>query len=290
MYRSMTSNRAGLEFYDPGFENPGRSLLGLLFRLRPSDREKLLFGISPTCLPLQKVLRWCLGGSFVIESHFTDGPLANYAFECWSSEKYFMLGSKFENEVQALLSEMVSPGDVGYDVGSHIGYMAMLFSSLVGARGKVFSFEPSPYNFARLARNIELNPQAKRHVKVTRAAVSDCEGVGWLHEDSSQSMIQAGGAAEGASRVETVRLDDFVFRDGHAAPDFLKIDVEGHAGPCLRGMTRILKTFRPAMIMEIHHESEAEEVRVHLEAGGYTFRTIDTEDQFPRRIVAEPRS
>ena len=284
------SNRAGLEYEDPGFRAPGRSILDILFTLPASRRESLLFGVSPTCLPLQKALRWALGGSFVVKARFTDGPLANHAFECWSSEKYFMLGSRFEKEVQALLSTLVSYGDIVYDVGSHIGYMAMVFSALVGEQGAVFSFEPSPRNFNRLKRNFELNPSS--NVTVTQAAVSDVEGTAWLQEDSSQSAILSGTTVsdQDKSSVRTLRLDDFVFRDGHPTPTFLKIDIEGHAGHCLKGMQRILKEKRPHMILEIHHAAEAEEVSSLLGAYGYISSSIDLPDQFPRRIVAKPKA
>jgi|GEM_PF-1486744 len=283
------SNRAGMEYEDPGFRRLGRSLLGVLFRLPASRRESLLFGISPTCMPLQMALRWSLGGSFVVRARFTEGPLSNRAFECWSSEKYFMLGSKFESEVQALLATWVSRGDIVYDVGSHIGYMAMLFSALVGDHGAVFSFEPSPRNFKRLTCNIEINPGS--NVTVTQAAVSEVEGTAWLCEDSSQSTIQAGTtpADRDKSHVRTLRLDDFVFRENHPAPSFLKIDIEGHAGPCLKGMRRILQEKRPRMIMEIHHTAEAEEVSELLNAYGYEVLAIDVSDQFPRRIAVLPR-
>ena len=205
------SNKAGLEYEDPGFRAPGQSVLDLLFRLPVARRESLLFGISPTCLPLQKALRWALGGSFIVKARFTDGLLANRAFECWSSEKYFMLGSSFEDEVQTLLSGLVSQGDVVYDVGSHIGYMAMLFSALAGEHGAVFGFEPSPRNFARLKRNIELNPGS--NVTITQAAVSDVEGTALLHEASSQSTIRVGTkpSDQDESQVRMLRLDDFVF-------------------------------------------------------------------------------
>jgi FkbM family methyltransferase len=283
----IVSNKAGFEFEDPGFSFSGRAVLDCLFSLSAARRESLLFGISRTCLPLQKTLRWALGGSFVVKAQFTEGPLVSHTFECWSSEKYFMLGSRFEDEVQRLLTSLVSYGDVVYDVGSHIGYMAILFSVIVGETGAVFSFEPSPRNFRRLKRNIELNPDS--NITLTQAAVSDAEGTAWLQEDSSQSTLLASASSKDESKVRTLRLDDFVFRDGYPAPTFLKIDVEGHAGPCLRGMRRILEEKRPRMILEIHHSHEAEQVSGLLGEYDYGSVTIDVSDQFPRRIVAKPR-
>ena len=46
------------------------------------------------------------------------------------------------------------PGAVFVDVGASFGYFTSLAWSLVGARGRVFAFEPSPHAFAALTRNM----------------------------------------------------------------------------------------------------------------------------------------
>jgi len=79
---------------------------------------------------------------------------------CW-----LLLDSRYEEtasysraahgpEIQALLREVLKPGDVFYDVGAHFGFYSFLAAGLVGPRGDVRCFEPDPDNFARLQQHM----------------------------------------------------------------------------------------------------------------------------------------
>lgn len=107
-------------------------------------------------------------------------------------------------------------------------------------------------------------------------------------EKGSMSSITPDGVEDGGSttRICTVRLDDFVYRDGNPAPSFAKIDIEGHAGPCLNGMRKILGEYRPPLVLELHNRGETEEVSRVLRECGYDARTLDRSHGFPRRIIA----
>ena len=285
MTKSTIDNHAGLEIIDPGFRKPARLLLEALFALSPGKRESLLFSSSPMCPALQKVMQRSLGGVWTIVGKFTNGILTGYHFECYSNEKYFMLGAAFEPDVQDVLRSLTQPGGVAYDVGSHVGYMALLLSALLGPSGKVVTFEPSPVNYQRVRRNLVLNPQA--NVTLVHRAASNVEGSAVIREAGSQSTIGEPGpdCSDSVSAIQTIRLDDFVYRDGNPEPTFLKIDVEGHAGQCLEGMRKILRK-RPAMILEIHDSKEAASVDAILNEFSYKISDIDAPGQFPRRISA----
>jgi len=43
------------------------------------------------------------------------------------------------------------------DIGANIGYYSLIFSKLVGAKGRVFSVEPTKSTYEKLLRNIQLN-------------------------------------------------------------------------------------------------------------------------------------
>lgn len=277
-----------MEFSDPGFRPTGRFALDVMFRLPAVIREYLLFGRAYFCLPLQKILRCSLGGAFVIRARFTEGPLSARQFDCWSSEKYFMLGVAVERETQRLLTELVGPGMQVYDVGAHIGYTALLFSVLCGPNGHVFTFEPSPINFQRLKGNLELNPSA--NITPVQAAGSDKEGTVCFVESGSMSSIgrEESRDSPNGAYVHTLRFDDFVYRDGNPAPDFVKIDTEGHAGPCLSGMQRVLRERRPLLVVEIHNNEEFQHVSGILQEYCYKLETIDVSNEYPRHIVARP--
>lgn len=282
------SNRAGMQFAGAEFSFSRRLILRAVFMVPPALREALLFGKSRFCLPLQKLLVRMLGGAYLVETKFTEGPMTGDTFACWTSEKYFMLGSRVETDAQEMLGRVINPGDVVYDIGGHAGYMSLLFASLVGPEGRVFTFEPSPSNYSRVQRNIEAN--GKANVVVVNAAVSDHAGVAWFAEAGTMSRIVTNRATGGdaTSNVRIIRLDDFTYRESHPVPAFVKLDIEGHAGAALTGMGRILAEHQPIILCELHDEREVRQVTEILDAQRYRFEPLDRDQRFPRRVLATP--
>ena len=250
--------------------------------------DRLLFRSPAICLQLQKAVQRLLGGPSSVLVQFKEGPLRDELFECLTSEKYFLLGTNFEYATQAGLKEIVRPGDIVYDVGAHAGYMALLLSKLCGHSGHVSAFEPSPINFARLKRNMQLN--LIHNATLLNLAASDNEGSAVLSEMGSYSCLLSKGKRQGEnySEVKTIRLDGFVFRGGHPAPRFLKVDVEGHAGRCLMGTTALLQETRPTVFCEIHHNEEFKGVREIFDLCSYTMGQMDSAREFPKRFIATP--
>ena len=139
------------------------------------------------------------------------------------------------------------PGEVCYDIGGHAGYMSLLFSAMVGPTGRVFCFEPSPVNYLRVQHNAKTN--AVTNLTVVNMAASNHEGEAILEERGTMStIVDTPLGSEGVSPIRTIRLDDFVYRDANAPPTFIKLDVEGHAGPVLEGASRIFELIRPKLI------------------------------------------
>jgi len=288
MTSEAISNGAGVEFADPGFRTVGRVGLRAVFAMPIRFRKILLFGKSAVCLPLQKLLVRLLGGEFLVQTRFTDGPMRGRSFTCRSSEAYFMLGSHYESDAQRVLMGILRPGDTVYDIGGHAGYMALFFSASIGPTGRVFTFEPSPVNFPRVRHNVESNGPS--NITAVNVAASDHEGAALIDERSSESAIVGTNDDPDRrfSRIQTMRLDDFAFRDGNPPPTFIKIDVEGHAGPALEGMKHILEVARPRIICELHNPGEEGHVTRILHSHRYDVTPIDRGHTFPRRVLILP--
>lgn len=146
-------------------------------------------------------------------------------------------------------------GAVVFDVGANIGLSTMLLATLNPSL-ILHAFEPSPRNFAHLARNVEQIGSDRIHIH--RQAASDREGVlsfrevtadqggsgGWSHVVASDAdRIQDGTVA-----VPRIPLDAFL----DLAPAFLKIDVEGHEPEALAGAAEILARHGPLIHMEFN--------------------------------------
>lgn len=188
-------------------------------------------------------------------------------------EKDLWLGT-YEPELQASLEMLVRPGMVAYDLGSHVGYVALMLARRVGPEGRVFAFEPLPANLARLRANLALNPEGQ-WVTVVPAAVADRDGRRPFLVHASESMGRVAEAPgrqttyQGTLEVDVVALDTFVYRDGHPPPDLIKVDVEGAEGLALAGMERLLAEARPVLLLEVHGKQAARQVWDHLSRAGY---------------------
>jgi hypothetical protein len=73
----------------------------------------------------------------------------------------------------------------------------------------------------------------------------------------------------GAITVATVRLDSLVESGELRAPQFVKLDVEGHGHRALRGMHKTLAQSRPIILAGLHSPEEVAGILALLEPLGY---------------------
>jgi FkbM family methyltransferase len=222
-------------------------------------------------MPAQKAVSFLAGYSGPVQ--YELGGQIGCLFESDAAEKYFYARENYEKDVQDFIASRVKPGATAFDVGGHIGFMALLFSSL-GAR--VLTFEPSPINFARLQKNLSLNPG--HHVISIHAGASDVSGTAMLVEGGSMSNISTVGHVP----IQLVRLDDVAAEQGY--PDFMKIDVEGHAGSVLSGASKLMERL-PDFLIELHSKEEESKVRSIL-TSSYEILPLGSEEAYPKRVFA----
>ena len=150
--------------------------------------------------------------------------------------------------MDALYAHFLRPGDLAFDIGSHVGDRSGSFRR-IGAR--VIALEPQPL----CARAIRAIYGGDTHVTMLEAACSSRPGTlrmrinsanPTLSTASGEFMAAADGAPgwEGQVWDETIAvaattLDDLMAR--HGAPAFAKIDVEGFEDRVLAGLSRPLR-------------------------------------------------
>lgn len=155
--------------------------------------------------------------------------------------------------MRRLYAGLVPEGGLCFDIGAHVGNRLRCFRSM-GAR--VVALEPQP-DFARILR---LLYGRDRGVTILEAAAGAETGVATLLASlrtptvtslNPQWVLQVGGTLgfehvrwTAGPSVPVTTLDALV--DRHGLPDFTKIDVEGHEGAVLAGLTRAL----PALSFE----------------------------------------
>jgi FkbM family methyltransferase len=190
-------------------------------------------------------------------------------------ERHYFSGIH-EVEVQSLLSDFVRPGMTVYNIGAHIGFFALLLKNLVRPGGKVIIFEPNPQVRERLMHNLSLN-RAGNCIRIEDWALNDFDGntdfsLGF--SDTQGRFIDLPGAEpRQVIRVGCKRLDTYV-DEGAEAPDFILMDVEHAEGRVFRGMARILKKYKPTIVVEMHGPASIKEAWNELKKCNYSLISL----------------
>jgi FkbM family methyltransferase len=183
-----------------------------------------------------------------------------------------------ELPVQEAVSRSLREGDVFFDIGSNVGFFALIAARRVGPRGASYAFEPVPANVEQIVGNAARN--ALDNVTVIAGAVSDSAGTATLYLDrhpggATLSAADLPGGDGGQIEVEVVTIDGLVADRRCRPPDVVKIDVEGAEAAVLRGMERTLAEHRPVVICEVDSatragvEAKAAEITAMLEERRY---------------------
>ncbi|MHB8589531.1 MAG: FkbM family methyltransferase [Candidatus Dormibacteraceae bacterium] len=185
----------------------------------------------------------------------------------------------YETEIDQLVRRHLRPGDVFIDVGANVGYFSLVAAQLVGPLGEVHSFEPDPRAHALLARSV-----VKNHLNNVW-----CHRVALWGEETRLTLIGLDDLAfryvakSDPKRAElpaiAVRLDAYLEAIHVDKPiRLVKIDVEGAEVEVIRGMSEVLRTDRPLLVVEAHDSTLArfhrriEDIFAALGEHGYVAR------------------
>ncbi|MFT7157111.1 MAG: FkbM family methyltransferase [Parvicella sp.] len=187
-----------------------------------------------------------------------------------------------------------------FDIGSHFGYNAMIFSEIF-KDSRVLAFEPNPHNYELLIKNVEENRM--HNIDCYPVAVGDTEGriVMKISDDVAGSQ-STGSHIEGIQtplseshystfirqEVDQTTLDSFS-KSNSTVPDIIKIDVEGFEAFVLRGAVDILRNHHPILLIEVHSVFAMYECSHFLTQLGYQIMILDKENMTASRCFISCR-
>lgn len=169
------------------------------------------------------------------------------------SEEIMLLGTH-EPICTRVYLQHLRKGDHVLDVGSNLGYYALLAGRAVGPTGCVLGFEPARDVYSILERNVARS--GLKNIRVFPWAISDrSEAIEFFGSEipSWGSLIREKDLLQAQpTTVQARRLDDLLEEFPGFRPTVLRMDVEGGELMALEGAQRLLRKYRPRIFVEIH--------------------------------------
>lgn len=173
----------------------------------------------------------------------------------------------YEPQDTALVRSLLRPAMTFVDVGANWGYYTLLAAHLVGARGRVISFEPDPRLFPILQENVRRNELTNATaLQVAAANEAGTLTLAGFDEHSERrglsKLVEVEDEDGNFFRVQAKTVDSVLDKFGVDAVDFLKMDIEGAEELALQGMHDGLARHRyKRILLEVHPSILAERGR-----------------------------
>jgi len=179
-----------------------------------------------------------------------DTCVSNTIKECGFYEKFYL----------NLLSLIIDKNKNIIDAGANIGNHSVFLGKLISDDSKVYSFEPQPFLFEYLKRNVDCNGLTGKVICENTALGDDCGYVKMDVEYDKKINMGAFRIVEngGNLQVSITKLDLYFFLEkrkqkmGIKNVGLLKIDCEFYEWSVLMGCLNTLIESKPIIMIEIH--------------------------------------
>lgn len=240
-----------------------KRLLEVYFSILARIKERYSF---------QKNMRTNFSGRYVVRSdHIGHLFLDTTAYEADRLAKF----GEMEPQLHHIFRTFIAAHSIVLDIGANSGFHSLLFSTIQRNKekaggnggddrpgGKVYAFEPVPFNYRSLCRNLAL--QEDSNVVPVNLAVSDTSGMAEMfalpegyYWHGCHSLVKneklSGIHSEAVEllEIQTVSIDNFLSeRDEQLPVSFMKIDVEGAEAKVLRSAMKTIHRDKPVLVIE----------------------------------------
>ncbi len=170
----------------------------------------------------------------------------------------YLLGA-FERDLLQTYQRLIQPGSTVLDIGANIGAHTLPLAKHVGPNGRVIAIEATDYAYAKLQKNLSLNPVLAAQTTLTQALLTASDNApteteiqsSWPLVDGEKTHDMTCGAAKSTAGAKTCTLDTLLSELSLQRVDWIKLDVDGHEITVLQGARKCLETYKPTIFMEL---------------------------------------
>lgn len=199
-----------------------------------------------------------------------NGDLANREILINKNTWPEMMSGNYDIELFNYLKQSDLKGQIIYDIGAHIGFSSMIFSTLVGENGKVIAFEPNIFNLKRFEIILNKNQDLKNKIIINNFAISDKNGEDdFIFSDTIDDGTSSGSFLWNSdtfyekstyeknigfkrTKVKIVSINNYLEENTGLIPAVIKIDIEGAEFLALKGGLESIKKHKIKLLIEIH--------------------------------------
>ncbi|MCX7856660.1 MAG: FkbM family methyltransferase [Deltaproteobacteria bacterium] len=171
----------------------------------------------------------------------------------------------YEYRIDTKRSIGAKKGNVVIDGGSCWGDTALFFATEVGNLGQVYAFEFVPSNLDIMRKNLSLNPELAKRIRVVPNPLWSTSGVDLFFKDRGLgSVVENQPFADMQGSFASVSVDHFVDENKIDRVDFIKMDIEGSEQKAIKGAINTLKKYKPQLAISIYHNFPEDFARIAI--------------------------
>ncbi len=157
---------------------------------------------------------------------------------------------KHEIILERFIKHFVEEGEVVIDVGAQVGLISVLLGKTVGTSGRIFAFEPNPYNFEIL--HLALVDNHLNNLTCIQRAVGKQDGSAEFAQIIPAGFMRIdGGRAREGVELPVTALDTFARENNIERISMIKIDIDGPDMDVLLGARQLIEREHPLISIEM---------------------------------------
>jgi FkbM family methyltransferase len=203
---------------------------------------------------------------------------------------HLMQNGGYEEKFSSALMGELREGDTVWDIGANLGVYTTEFAECAGVKGCVLAFEPVESCYEELVRATERFDTIRCFQYAVSAEDGKLSMILAEDETGATHRVSVDTSEKASYEVDVMSPASIVSQLPDSFPNVVKIDVEGHEGEVIKGMSSLLKDaslrciaieVHFALLAERDEQQTPELIETTLQNAGFVVSWTD-----PSHIVA----